>query len=236
MRKTKSVVLDSRLSAVAGFVRFGSRAADIGTDHALLPVYLVQRGICTSVIAADIKEGPLERAKANIDFYGLNDKIKTCLCDGLQGIDKHSVDDIIIAGLGGETIAKIIDAAPWLKFAHYNLVLQPMTMAERLRKYLFDNGFAIEKERAISAGKKLYTVIKAGFDGKVRQYDLARLYVGEIIKQPDAYASQYIKRQIQRLTAKAHGMKAEGRPKPQVDKYIKAAKKLSQALELRQNS
>ena len=96
----KTINLDSRLSLVASFVRKGSRVADIGTDHAYIPVYLVQTGVSPSAVAADLRKMPLENAKKTIEQYDLSSKISTVLSDGLDGIEKNCCDDIVIAGMG----------------------------------------------------------------------------------------------------------------------------------------
>ena len=96
----QNIKLDSRLAAIASLVRKNSRLADIGTDHAYIPVYLVNEGVITEAIAADINEGPLRNADKNIMLYGLCDKITTLLSDGLVRLPENSADDIIIAGMG----------------------------------------------------------------------------------------------------------------------------------------
>ena len=107
--------LDERLSLCAQMVRDGAAVADIGTDHAYLPVYLVECGKIHKAIAADVREGPLENAKGNISKNGFDQQIKTVLSDGLEKISPDEADDIVIAGMGGELIIRIISAAAWLK-------------------------------------------------------------------------------------------------------------------------
>ena len=102
------ITLDSRLSLCASFVRQDSKLADIGTDHAYLPVWLCQNGVCKSAVAADINPEPLSRGQLTIAQAGLEDKVKTRLSDGLKSISADEADDIVIAGMGGELIAKII--------------------------------------------------------------------------------------------------------------------------------
>ncbi len=155
------ITLDKRLRMVASLVRAGSRVADIGTDHAYLPVYLVQAGVVPSGIAADIGEGPLDAAHHTVIAAGLGDSISLRLGDGLAPITADEVDDIVIAGMGGETIAAILAAAAWVKDARYRLVLQPMTRAEDLRRWLLYNGFTVIAERLVRDKHHLYPVMAA---------------------------------------------------------------------------
>lgn len=157
------MMLHERLSAVAGAVRAGSRVADIGTDHAYLPVYLVQNGICPTAIAADIRRGPLAAAERTVAAAGFTDRIAVRLGDGLAPIRPDEVDDIVIAGMGGETITAILTAAPWVKAPQYRLILQPMTKAEVLHAYLMQNGFAIEREWLVAEDRRRYIVLVAAF-------------------------------------------------------------------------
>ena len=180
--------LDKRLSAVAALVRQGSRLADIGTDHAYLPVYLVQSGVCPSAIASDIGAGPLEAARRAVTENGLTSEIALRLGDGLATVSAGEVEDIAIAGMGGETIAAILEDAPWVRNERYRLILQPMTRAERLRAYLFATGFAIDEERVTCVGGHWYTVLCVRYTGVAIEADEARCFVGRIpLEQGDGY-------------------------------------------------
>lgn len=118
-------MLDIRLQKVAALVRPGSRLADIGTDHAYLPTALVQRGVCPTAIASDVRPGPVQAARRTVEAAGLNDKIDVRLGDGLEPIRPDEAEDIVIAGMGGETIAAILAAAPWVKDGRYRLICSP---------------------------------------------------------------------------------------------------------------
>jgi len=157
------ITLDKRLSAVAALVRPGSRLADIGTDHAYLPVHLVQAGVCPSAIASDIGAGPLEAARHTVTENGLSSEIALRLGDGLATVKSVEVEDIAIAGMGGETIAAILEAAPWVKNSRLRLILQPMTRAEDLRRWLLQNGFSVMEEHLIVDGRHLYPVLAAEY-------------------------------------------------------------------------
>ena len=177
----ENIRINDRLLTAVPFVRRGMHFADIGTDHGYLPIYLVEHGIITSAVAADINRGPLDKAKENIEKYGMTENVKTVLCDGLRGISSYEADDIAIFGMGGELIVKIIDDAPWLKDKDKRLILQPMTHPEKLREYLAEKGFRIIGEALSIDREKIYQTICAEYDGTVRQYDKFTLHFGEYI-------------------------------------------------------
>ncbi len=154
-------MLDNRLKLCAEMVSGTGCVCDIGTDHALLAAELITSGKCTKVIASDIKEGPLESAKRTVEKYGIEDKVELVLSDGLANVPLEGVGDIVIAGMGGETIADIIEDCRELPYSDIRLILQPMTKAEELRRRLFSAGYTIESERAAEDSGRLYTVICA---------------------------------------------------------------------------
>ena len=158
------IELSPRLGMVAGLVPPGARLADIGTDHAYLPAALVGEGKIPSAIAADLRQGPLARARETVRRAGLTGKIFFRLCNGLSGIRPDEVDAVAIAGMGGETIAAILSAAPWVRERDLPLILQPMSSFPDLRKWLQENGFSIEEERLAREGDTLYTalLVRAG--------------------------------------------------------------------------
>lgn len=178
---TNIPILDSRLSLAAGFVRKDSVVADIGTDHAYIPIYLLMTKRARAAIAADINEGPLERARINCERYGVFDGITFCLADGLCGLPltELSVTDIVICGMGGELIASIIDACEYVKNESIRLILQPMSQAARLRAYLAKAGFRTVDGAVTEAQGKLYQCIVASFDGQKRDLSPAALELGE---------------------------------------------------------
>ncbi len=170
--------LDKRLSAVAALVRQGSRLADIGTDHAYLPVYLVQSGVCPSAIASDIGAGPLEAARRTVTESGLTSEIALRLGDGLSTVSAGEVEDIAIAGMGGETIVAILEATPYIQNSRLRLILQPMTRAEDLRRWLLANGFSILEEHLITDGRHLYPVMAAEYTAAPICEDEVLIYGG----------------------------------------------------------
>ena len=154
----KYLQLQPRLQLLADLVPQGARLADIGTDHGYLPVWLLQRNKIAAAIAADIGEEPLQHARRTAEEYGV-DGIEFRLCDGLKDIESGEVDTVVIAGMGGETIIHILSVAPWAKTAGaVTLLLQPMTKAGELRRWLADNGYCFTDERLVWDKDFLYPV------------------------------------------------------------------------------
>ena len=225
----KQIRLDSRLTAAAKYATSGGIAADIGTDHAFLPCYLIQCGKSRRALACDIRQGPLEKAKQTVDEYGLCDKVRLVLCDGLCGIgetDRTQITDIIIAGMGGEMIEKILADSPWVQNERYNLIFQPMTKAHTLRKFLCDNGYEIADETACVAANKHYTVINARFCDAAQKYDLPYLYAGKLLNKSDGESLEYKRMIANKLTAAARGMQSGGKDCDKAELYMQCADRL----------
>ncbi len=171
--------LDSRLRTALKYLRRGKKLADIGTDHAYLPIYAVENGYSDSAVASDINEGPTERARINVSAGGLSDKITVLKTDGLNKIDAFAPDDIVIFGMGGELIASIIDAAPWAQAKGKRFILQPMTCADVLRRYLAENGFKTIGETLSEEGGKLYVTICCEIGCEMQKLSHAEAILGE---------------------------------------------------------
>lgn len=154
----KQLQLQPRLALLAALVPPGSRLADVGTDHGYLPVYLLQQGRIPSAIAADIGAEPLEHARRTAGEYNVTG-LELRLCDGLAAIHPDEVDTVAIAGMGGETIIHILENAPWTKDGSHELLLQPMTRAADLRRWLSVNGYTFTSERLVRDKGYLYPVL-----------------------------------------------------------------------------
>ena len=173
-----NITLSRRLAAAARFARQSAFIADVGTDHAYLPIFLCQNGISRGAVASDVNLGPMKRAESHVSAYSLENKIAVCLCDGLDGLEKYSPEDIFMLGMGGELIVSLLSRAPWLKNEKTRLILQPMTHPEAVRKYLISNGFAIIDE-ALVLDDKIYQIICAE-------------YSTEAADKPDDYPAGYL--------------------------------------------
>ncbi len=190
--------LSQRLKLIASLVPKGARVCDIGTDHARLPIYLIEQQTADRVIATDIRPLPLENAKRNVALSGVAG-IELRLCDGLSAVKKSETDTVIIAGMGGEVISGIISRAELLRERPYPLlILQPTTSPEALRKYLYESGFEILTETALKENGKLYSVMTACFTCEAKEMPEYFFFTGELDpKTEDGYL--YIKKQYIRL-------------------------------------
>lgn len=170
--------LSPRLRMAADLVPAGARLADVGTDHAYLPAALLLEGKIPWAVAADLRRGPLDRARATVRACGLTGRVAFRLCDGLAGIRPDEVDAVAIAGMGGETIAAILNAAPWVRERDVPLILQPMSSMPDLRAWLQENGFCIETERLAREGDALYTALLV-WAGEMGPLTPAELWAGK---------------------------------------------------------
>ncbi len=203
-------MLNQRLLACADFVRQGAHVCDVGTDHAQLPVYLIEQGIAETVIASDIVPKPLESAERTISAHGLSGIIQTILSDGLEQIPPDGLTDIVIAGMGGETIIHILENCPF-SLDDMQLIFQPMTKAETLREWLYLNAFDIAEETFVKDGKFVYVIMRVTKTGVVHVPDVKECWFGKAdFSTPEGYA--YLDKQCQRLRKNAmHMVQNEGK-------------------------
>ena len=157
---TRELSLQPRLALLASLVPQGAVLADVGTDHGYIPVCLRQRGVIDRAIASDIGREPLEHARRTAEEYGVGG-IDLRLCAGLDAIAPEECDTVLIAGMGGETILGILEAAPWTHEGVHTLILQPQSAGQALRQYLAEHSFAIEREALARDGHFFYTVLRA---------------------------------------------------------------------------
>ena len=193
-----NATLSNRLMTAVGFVRRGSVFADIGTDHAHLPIYLYKNNMVKKAIAADVNPMPLEIARKNISLNSAQKGIETVLSDGLDRIKEYSPDDIAIFGMGGELICRIISDAEWTKNNSVRLILQPMTKQEDVRRFLLDNGYSIIGEAVSYDDGKFYQTICAEYSGENEKYSEAELILGKHnIKNGGVLFSDFVKNRIE---------------------------------------
>ena len=188
------IPLSKRLQVCAGFVSPGERIADIGCDHGYLGIHLLTQGIASSVIAADVNEGPLQSAMRNAVKFGVREKMSFYLSDGVRNIPRD-FDTMVCAGMGADTMISILEAAPWLRDYKYRLILQCQSKTPMLRRYLSDNGWRITEESALRDGRFLYTVMEVYY-----QPDYPRLSLGEcwfppaLLENPGKETIEYFRR------------------------------------------
>ena len=212
--KIRLPVLDERMFLIASLVRDGSVPADIGTDHGYVPIYLVKSGICPMAVASDVNSGPLATARLNAEKFGVEDRITFCLSDGLSDMEpaRLGVTDVLICGMGGELIARIIDSSDYVKTPGVRLVLQPMSSIYELRAYLAEAGFMIEQEKMCRSGGKIYTCMVCEYDGIKREPTEAELELGQSVseEESDENLKLFLSRSAERLKKQIEGRKKGG--------------------------
>lgn len=157
------MLLSTRLNMIAKMVDKCDKIADIGTDHAFIPIYLLQNNICNSAIASDINDGPLIKAKSNISIYNMMNRIECRLGGGLSVLKPGEVDSAIIAGMGGYLIRDILNDDKEIVKGLKTLILQPVQNVEIVREYLYTNGYSVLDEDMCYDEGKFYEVIKASY-------------------------------------------------------------------------
>lgn len=190
------ISLGARLQTCASFVPDGAALADVGTDHGYLPIYLLQTGRIRSAVAADIGKGPLQSAALNAEKYGV--ELHTILSDGFEKIEPGSFDTAVLAGMGGELMMRILSKAEFLKSSDIRLILQPMTSIHDLRRFLIENGFTLEQEKAVEEDGKIYTVLCVSYSGIGRECGALEAYMGRL-EPEDAFSEKYAGKVLSRL-------------------------------------
>ena len=210
----RDLVLSPRLAQLATWAPQGTRLADVGTDHALLPAKLLLEGRCSFAIAADISQGPLQRARQTGARYGLLDRMAFRLSDGLDQIAPDEVDTVVIAGMGGETIGGILARAFWVNDPAYTLLLQPMSKAQLLRTFLARAGFAIEQERLVEEAPFLYHVfqVRGGHPPQNHLPPLLRYGSRALWASGDPLLGQYCDKLLQKLDRVLSGLACARQP------------------------
>ena len=166
--------MSQRLITVADMLKSDGealKAADVGCDHGYVSIYLVQRGIAKSVIAMDVRKGPLSAADANISEYGLEDFISIRLSDGVKELEKGEANAIVIAGMGGKLMERLIEEGNLYDLGIRKAVFQPQSDHEEFRQFLRDKGYLITDERVVYEDGKYYfpmkvDVMDSSFDNK----------------------------------------------------------------------
>lgn len=191
-------MLSLRLGTVFSMIDNGAAVCDVGTDHAYLAIELLKTNKAKKVIASDIAEKPLLSAKRNIEAANITG-VELRLSNGLEALKKGEVDTVVIAGMGGEVIAGILERGlSLLKEDSLTLILQPTTSPEKLREFLCLNGFEIKEEIPVFENGKTYSVMKSCYTGNCTPQSLAFYYIGRLTAESEAGAL-YINKQLSRL-------------------------------------
>lgn len=206
----KNFELSPRLKMVADLVYEGKTLADIGTDHAYLPSYLILNGKIPGAIAADLRPA-LKNAQSTIEQYGLQDKIKTVLSDGLDKLHYGDAQEIVMAGMGGTLMTELLSRTDWIRSENVHLVLQPQTHAEEVREFLITNGFKILREDAVKEDERHYIAISAGFTGEKVSVTPGYFYIGELSSVNKTEAVEYLNIQIHFIEKKLNALRDNGK-------------------------
>ena len=198
--------ISKRLLLCADMVPPCDTVADVGTDHGYLGIHLLQSGKCAHVIAADLREKPLKSAKTNAALFSVDDRMTFLQSDGLQNIESGSFDVLVLAGMGGDLISRILADAPWLEGGPYTLILQPQSAANDLRRWLGERLWTIDRERLVRDGHFLYSVLSVR-PGQGRPLTPGEQYVSPALRREnDPLYEQYLARARRALELTVRGI------------------------------
>ena len=208
-----SVPISRRLKCCADMVPLNARVADIGTDHAYLPIFLLRSGRINYAFASDINEGPLASAIENAKESGVHTKMEFALADGLDAICEKGITDIAICGMGGELISEIVQRADFIRTREIRLILQPMSKFAHLRRALAKMGYEIEDEEYSASQGKNYITLCARFTGKAREIDDFEAEFGneKLLRSISESKREFITRRRAALGRAADGLKKGGK-------------------------
>ena len=199
--------LTPRLLKIADLIHPCNCMADIGTDHAYLPVYLCMTNKCKTAIASDIRKGPLQRAASTVSKYNCTDIIETRLGGGVSTITANEAESIVIAGMGGLIISQILSEGFDIVTSAKQIILQPMTATEELREYLSSNGFEIIGEYLAKEDAKIYNILSVRYSGISYSLSEVELYLGKDIKEnnPELFP-EYLEKKKKKLVNMIKGL------------------------------
>lgn len=201
--------LSRRLETVISFVETGSKIADVGTDHGYVPIALVERGIASHGVAMDVRVGPLERAKEHIGQHGMEQMIETRLSDGVERLEAGEADTVIAAGMGGELVIHILKDGKrlWGDVRHW--ILSPQSEIEKVRSFLGENGFLIDREDMVEEDGKYYTVMDVirGRMGKLEPWEL--LYGSCLVREKHPVLREFLVKERKSLEGILEGLKGQ---------------------------
>lgn len=191
----KNIVLSRRMQMVADMVTKGNILADIGCDHGFVSIYLLEKGICPRVIAMDVNEGPLLRAKEHIDMRGLTPYIDVRLSDGMEKLLLKEADSILIAGMGGRLVIKILTDCMEKAKALQEIILQPQSELHLVRQFLIDTGFHIIQEDMVKDNGKFYPAMRVVWrEEKAKALSEEELWYGPLLlKEKHPVLREYLK-------------------------------------------
>ncbi|MGE5615138.1 MAG: tRNA (adenine(22)-N(1))-methyltransferase [Bacillota bacterium] len=203
--------INKRLKMIVEQIPKCNVLADIGTDHAYVPIYAVKTGLCERALAVDVKAGPLEAASLNIKRHGLENYVETRQGNGLEAVRLSECNVVVIAGMGGLMIRDILSSELDKARAANLLLLQPNTSAEALRKWLYEHGFALTCEKLVKDAGKIYCAIMSKWDGKFEKKDEFTYYVGEkVFSGNELFIKEYLDKKLRDVEAIIRGRSRKG--------------------------
>lgn len=223
------MVLTPRLACLASLVPQGARLADIGTDHGKLPVSLLLAGRIAAAIGSDIGKGPLAHAARNAQEHGVSLSLR--LAAGLDAVQPDECDTVSVAGMGGQTIAEILAAAPWCEQGQHLLLLQPMTMVYELRRWLWAHGYVIERETLCREDRRQYVVLSVRGGAEKKETPLWQCAFSPALLQADG-AKEYLQALLIREERALEGIqRANDIDKARLDMQRRLVMEIKQAWE-----
>lgn len=219
--------LSKRLESVSSLVTPGFRVADIGTDHGYIPLWLIRQGVIPGAIAMDIHKGPLQRAKENIRAYELEEKIETRLSDGLGELRPGEADCVVIAGMGGSLVIKILKEGAAVLRTVRELVLQPQSDMEKVRRFLQKEGYRITSEKMILEDGKFYPMMRAEHGRMKELSEIEALYGPCLLKEKNVCLKQFLEREQQTFESVRHSLE-ESKTTRAKERLLEIAEKIEQ--------
>ncbi len=205
--------LSERMLRTAGFVSRGNRTADVGCDHAYTSIYLVEQGIAPQVIAMDVNAGPLARAGENVRKFGMEERIFLRLSDGLEKLQPGETDTILIGGMGGPLMERILSAYPEKVAGVKELVLQPQSEIAGFRRFVQSIGFRITEEDMLFEDGKYYTILRAEHGMEEPWTEEEYLYGKYLRKEAYPVLREYLAQERETIGAVLEGLAAAGTEK-----------------------
>ena len=207
------VPISRRLKCCAELVAPGARVYDVGCDHGYLGIYLLTQGLAAHVVASDLRPKPLERARENARRFGVSEQMDFVCCNGLEAMDGSQGDTIVIAGMGGDAIAGILEDCPWVRTGAYRLILQPQSSGNDLRRYLGNRGFQILQERLVRDGGFVYSVMDCAYGGGQPLSPGEQYLSPQLLEQGGELLEIYLEHVLNGLQKAVTGLRSSRNPK-----------------------
>lgn len=187
--------ISERLKEVAKLIPVGANLVDVGTDHGYVPIWLLQKGLIQSAIAMDVNKGPLQRAMENRDKYGLTSAMEVRLSNGLEKLKPGEGDTVLIAGIGGPLMLRILEEGRENASSIKQWILQPQSDIPSVRRYLHTHGFKIEEEIMLKDEGKYYMAMRAVLGVSKAWTSVEYLFGKSLLEQQQPVLKEYIEKE-----------------------------------------